>query len=338
MAKSKGEAHVPGWSPKSLAAAGAIGLAAITSPPAQAETYPSRAVTLVVPYTAGGGTDLFARLVGQKLEQRLGKPFIIENRPGSGAVVAATMVAHAPPDGHTLIMASSTPMALNVTVRKSLPYDPTVDLAPIALVARVPFVLLVHPDLPVHSVDDLVRLAREKPGRLVYGSSGIGTFHHLNAELFKSTFGLDIVHVPYRGTLPTLNDLVGGHIAMSFSDLPPALPLIQAGKVRALGVTTAQRVPAAPDIPPLAEVGIPGYDASSWQMVATQGKTPPEIIARLHQEIRAVMQDETVQKDLVRDGAIPQLSAPPEELKAFVRSEIVRWGKVIERAGIAGSE
>ena len=321
-----------------LVAAGIAGLAGFASLPAQGETYPSRTVTLVVPYTAGGGTDLFARLVGQKLEQRLGKPFIIENRPGSGAVLAATMVAHAPADGHTLIMASSTPMALNVTVRKNLPYDPTVDLAPVALVARVPFVLLVNPDLPVRSVDDLVQLAKAKPGQLVYGSSGIGTFHHLNAELFKSTFGLDIVHVPYRGTLPTLNDLVGGHISMMFSDLPPALPLIQAGKVRALGVTTAQRVPAAPDIPPLAEVGIPGYDASSWQMVATQGKTPPEIIERLNQEIRAVMQDGAVQADLVRDGAIPQVSASPDELKAFVKAEIARWGRVIERAGIAGSE
>ncbi len=319
-------------------AVGIFGFVWAADLPAQGETYPSRAVTLVVPYTAGGGTDLFARLVGQKLEQRLGKPFIIENRPGSGAVLAATMVAHAPPDGYTLIMASSTPMALNVTVRKSLPYDPTVDLAPIALVARVPFVLLVNPDLPVRSVDDLVRLAKQKPGDLTYGSSGIGTFHHLNAELFKSTFGLDIVHVPYRGTLPTLNDLVGGHIAMMFSDLPPALPLIQAGKVRALGVTTAQRVPAAPDIPPLAEVGIPGYDASSWQMVATQGKTPPEIIAQLNQEIRAVMQDPAVQAGLVRDGAIPQVSASPDELKAFVKAEIARWGRIIERAGIAGSE
>jgi tripartite-type tricarboxylate transporter receptor subunit TctC len=321
-----------------LIAAAVMAVAGLAAAGAQAETYPSRAVTLVVPYTAGGGTDLFARLIAQKLEQRLGKPFIVENRPGSGAVVAATMVAHAPPDGHTLIMASSTPMALNVTVRKSLPYDPTVDLAPIALVARVPFVLLVQSGLPVHSVDDLVKLAKAKPGQLVYGSSGIGTFHHLNAELFKSTFGLDIVHVPYRGTLPTLNDLVGGHISMMFSDLPPALPLIQAGKVRALGVTTAQRVPAAPDIPPLAEVGIPGYDASSWQMVATQGKTPPEIIMLLNKEIREVMQDPSVQKDLIRDGAIPQVSPSSEELKAFVKAEIARWGKVVERAGIAGSE
>jgi tripartite-type tricarboxylate transporter receptor subunit TctC len=315
-----------------------VALAAGGRVSAQDADYPNRPVTFIVPYTPGGGTDLFARLLGQKLERRLGKPFVVENRPGSGAVVATSAVARSAPDGYTILMASSTPMALNVTVRKSLPYDPTTDLTPVALVARVPFVLLVNPALPIASVADLVKLAKEKPGELAYGSSGRGTFHHLNAELFKSMFGLDLVHVPYKGTVPTLNDLVGGHISLMFSDVPPALPLIRAGKVRALGVTTAQRVPAAPEIPPLAEVGVPGYDASSWQMVAIQGKTPQAIVDRLHQEIRAVMDDPAVRDGLVRDGAIPQTSPSPDELKAFVKSEIVRWGKIIEKAGIAGSE
>jgi len=305
---------------------------------APADDYPSKPVTFVVPYTPGGATDLFARLLGRKLEQRLGRPFVIENKPGASAVIAATAVARSPADGYTIMMASSTPMALNVTVRKSLPYDPTVDLAPIALVARVPYVLVVNPDLPVRSVADLVKLARDKPGEIAFGTPGPGTFHHLNAELFKSAFELNLIHVPYKGTLPALNDVIGGHIQFMFSDVPPALPLIAAGKLRALGVTTRERVTAAPDIAPLAEVGVPGFDTASWHMVATQGQTPKEIVAKLNAEIRAIMDDPEVKKDLIRDGAIPQLTAPPDELKAFVKQEIARWGKIVEQAGIAGTE
>jgi tripartite-type tricarboxylate transporter receptor subunit TctC len=319
-----------------------LGLAAIglLSPPAfgQSADYPSKPVTFVVPYAPGGVTDLFARMIAQRLEQRLGKSFVVENRPGGSAVTAATAVARAAPDGYTLMMASSTPMALNVSVRKDLPYDPTKDLTPIALIARVPFVLVVNPALPIQSVADIVRLAKEKPGSLSYGSPGPGTFHHLNAEMLKSIFGVDIVHVPYKGTLPALNDVIGGHISLMFADVPPALTLIQGGKLRALGVTTAQRVAAAPELPPLAEVGMPGYDTASWHMVATTGNTPKEIVEKLHTEIRAIMNDPAVQQALIRDGAIPQISPPPDELKEFVKSEIARWAKVVEKAGIAGSE
>src|ERR1700704_3823477 len=188
---------------------------------APADDYPSRPVTFVVPYTPGGATDLFARLLGQKLEQRLGRPFVIENKPGASAVIAATAVARSAADGYTIMMASSTPMALNVTVRKSLPYDPTVDLAPVALVARVPYVLVVNPDLPVHSVPELVKYIKDNPGRISFGTPGTGTFHHLNAELFKSMFGLNLIHVPYKGTVPALTDVMAGHIQFMFSDVPP---------------------------------------------------------------------------------------------------------------------
>jgi tripartite-type tricarboxylate transporter receptor subunit TctC len=324
---------------RTVVAASLVGLVLCGGPAAaRAQDYPTRPVTFVVPFTPGGVTDLFARILGQRLEQRLGKPFVIENRPGGGGVPAVTAVARSAPDGHTILMASSTAMALNVTVRKNLPYDPRTDLAPIALIARVPFVLLLNPALPVQSVADLVKLAKDKPGQLTYGSPGPGTFHHLNAELFKSMFALDVIHVPYKGTVPTLNDLVGGHIAFMFSDIPPALPLILGNKVRALGVTTAVRVPAAPDIPPLAEAGIPGYDTASWHSVVTQGNVPKPIVDRLHVEIKAIMSDPAVQRDLIRDGAIPQVSPSPDELKAFVKSEIDRWGKVVETAGIAGSQ
>jgi tripartite-type tricarboxylate transporter receptor subunit TctC len=283
-------------------------------------------------------TSLFARILGQKLEQRFGKPFVVENRPGGGGITAATAVANATPDGYTIMMASSTVLAINVTMRKNLPYDPRTALTPIALLARVPFVLVVNPALPIQSVADLVKLAREKPGQIAFGTPGPGTFHHLNAEMFKGIFGLDLVHVPYKGSAPALNDLVGGHIQMMFCDVPPAMSLIQAGKIRALGVTTAERVPAVADIPPLADVGVPGYDTASWHTVTTTGNVPAPIVDKLYANIRDIMSDPAVTEALVKDGAIPQVSPPPQELKGFVEREIVRWGKVIDQAGLAGSE
>jgi tripartite-type tricarboxylate transporter receptor subunit TctC len=305
---------------------------------AQPLDYPSRPVTFVVPFAPGGVTSLFARVLGQKLEERLGKPFVVDNRPGGGGVTAAVAVAHAPPDGHTIMMASSTVLAINVTMRKKLPYDPRKDLTPIALLARVPFVLVVDPRLPIHSVDDLVRLARAKPGGISYGTPGPGTFHHLNAEMFKSIFGLRLVHVPYKGSAPGLNDVIGGHIQMMFCDLPPALELIRSGKLRALGVTTAQRVPAAPEIPPLAEVGIPGYNTASWHTVTTTGNVPAPIVDKLAANIREIMGERAVVEILERDGALPQLSPSPAEMREFVASEIARWGRIIEQAGLAGTE
>jgi tripartite-type tricarboxylate transporter receptor subunit TctC len=305
---------------------------------AQAPDYPSRPVTFIVPFAPGGVTSLFARILGQKLEQRLGKPFVVENRPGGGGVTAAAAVAHATPDGYTIMMASSTVLAINVTVRKNLPYDPRTELTPIALLARVPFVLVVNPALPIHSVADLVTLARAKPGQLAFGTPGPGTFHHLNAEMFKGIFGLDLVHVPYKGSAPALNDLVGGHIQMMFCDVPPALALIQSGKVRALGVTTKERVPALTDVAPLADVGVPGYDTASWHTVTTTGNVPAPVVDKLYGHIREIMSDPAVTEALVKDGAIPQASPPPAALKLFVESEIARWGKVIEQAGLAGSE
>jgi tripartite-type tricarboxylate transporter receptor subunit TctC len=305
---------------------------------AVAQDYPSRPVSFIVPFAPGGVTSLFARVLGAKLEQRLGKPFVVENRPGAGGVTAAAAVAHAAPDGYTIMMASSTVLAVNVTMRKQLPYDPRKDLTPIALLARVPFVLVVNPSLPIRSVAELVKLAKEKPGQISFGTPGPGTVHHLNAEMFKSIFGLDLVHVPYKGSAPALNDLVGGHIQMMFCDVPPAMSLIQAGQIRALGVTTKERVPAVADIPPLAEVGVPGFDTASWHTVTTTGNVPKPIVDKLSGEIRGIMSDPSVTDALVKDGAIPQLSPSPEEMKRFVESEISRWGKVVEQAGLAGSE
>jgi tripartite-type tricarboxylate transporter receptor subunit TctC len=303
-----------------------------------AAQYPSKPVTFVVPFAPGGVTSVFARLVGQKLEHKFGKAFVVENRPGGGGVTAAGQVARAAPDGYTIMMASSTVLAINVSVRKNLAYDPRKDLTPIALLARVPFVLVVNPDLPVKSVADLVKLAKDKPGQLSFATVGPGTFHHLNAEMFKSMFGLDLVHVPYKGTAPALQDVVGGHVQFMFSDVPPAVALIQSGKVRALGVTTTERVKAIPDVPPLAEAGMPNYNTSSWHTISTTAGVPKDIVDKLAGEIRTIMSDPEVQQLLVNDGALPQISPPPAELRKFVDSEIVRWEAVVTKAGIAHSQ
>jgi tripartite-type tricarboxylate transporter receptor subunit TctC len=313
-------------------------LASLALAQESASLYPSRPVTFVVPFAPGGATGLIARIIGQKLEERLGKPFIVEHRAGGGGVIAVTQVAHGTPDGYTIMMASSTALAINVNVRKSLPYDPRKDITPIALIARMPFVLVVNPDLPVRSVADLVKLAKDKPGQLSFASVGPGTIHHLDAELFKSIFGLNVVHVPYKGTGPALQDLVGGFVQFMFAEVPATKPLIESGKLRALGVTTRERVEALPDVPPLAEVGIPNYNIASWHSVSTAAGVPKDIVDKLASEIRAVMSTPEVKQLFVAEGAVPQISPPPEELKIFVDSEITRWGGLVEKAGILHSQ
>jgi tripartite-type tricarboxylate transporter receptor subunit TctC len=302
----------------------------------RAQDYPSRQVNFIVPFAPGGGTDIIGRLVGQKLSDRFGKPFVIENRPGAGTVTAAVQVAKSAPDGYTIMMATSGTMAMNTTLYKTLPYHPGKDLLLVAVVANVPFVLVVNPALPVNSVADLVKLAKERP--LSYGSGGAGAFHHIMGELFKTTLGFPMTHVPYKGTLPALNDLVAGHIQLMFSDLAPTYQLIQAGKVRALGVTTAQRAPAAPELPPLAEVGVPGFDWAPWQSVAAPGGTPKEIVAKLNGAVNAAVAETDVTKQLVGLQFIPIGKGTPEELDRFVQSETTRWAKVLQQAGIAGTE
>jgi tripartite-type tricarboxylate transporter receptor subunit TctC len=300
------------------------------------EDYPSRQVNFVVPFAPGGGTDILGRLFGQRLSDRFGKPFVIENRPGAGTVTAAVQVAKSAPDGYTIMMATSGTMAMNPTLYKKLPYEPGKDLVLAALICNVPFVLVVNPALPVHSVADLVKFAKEKP--LSYGSGGAGAFHHLMGELFKTTLNIPMTHVPYKGTLPALNDVIAGHIQLMFSDLAPAYPLIQAGKVRALGVTTAQRAAAAPEIPPLAEVGVPGFDWAAWQSVAAPGGTPKEILAKLNGAVNAAIAEPEVVKQLVDLQFIPIGKGSPDELERFVASETTRWAKMLQQAGVAGSE
>jgi tripartite-type tricarboxylate transporter receptor subunit TctC len=320
-----------------LAAAAGVLPAAAQDFPGKAD-YPSKSVMFVVPYAAGGGTETMARVLGRRLEQRLGKPFVIDNRPGAAGTIAATFVAKSAPDGHTILMATSTTMAINVSIYKSLPYDPVHDLTAVALVADIPFVLVVNPSLPVRSVGELVQHAKNTAGGLSYASNGHGGGGHLYAELLKSMTGIEMMHIPYKGLAPAFNDVVAGHVPLMFGDFATALPLIRDGKLRALGVTTAQRVGAAPDIPPLSEAGVPGYVASSWQMVVAPAGIPKVVLDRLNAELRAILREPDTAKFIADRGLIPVASPPPDELQRFVKSEIVRWGKVVEQAGAAGTQ
>ena len=306
--------------------------------PAAAQTYPSRPVTIVAPYAAGGGADLIARLLAQKLSEKLGQSFVVENRLGAGGVIAASSVAKATPDGYTLLVAASTQLAIQVTLHKQLPYDPAADFMPVALVASVPFVLIVNPSLPVHSVTELIALAKQKPGQLTFGSSGVGGPPHLFTELLKTMTGIEMTHIPYKGTAQAMNDVVAGHVPIIFSDIAPAVALLKESKLRALGISSAVRFAGMPEIPPLAEAGVPGFDAVSWLALVAPAATPAEVVDKLHAAVKQIMAEPAVQQRFVDLGNIPLVSPPPDELRAYVKSEIVRWGKVVTQAGLAGSE
>lgn len=308
--------------------------AAATS--ASAQSYPTHPITLIVPYAAGGGIDLLARLLGQKLEARLGKTVIVENKTGAATGIAASYVARAPADGYTLLLATSTTMAINATVYKHLSYDPAKDLVPVAMVMATPFVLVVNPSVPVKNVLELVALAKQKA--LTYGSAGVGSFHHLNAELLQTLTDIKMTHVPYRATTLALNDVVAGHVDLMFGDTTSVFPQIRSGAVRALGVSTLQRLVSAPAIPTLAETGVPNFDGSSWQMVVAPANTPKEIVDKLNGELRAIMDGDDVKQELARRGTVPLISPPAATLNGYVKDEIARWGKLTAKAGIAGTE
>jgi tripartite-type tricarboxylate transporter receptor subunit TctC len=321
--------------------AAVIGLAALVLPasPARAQDYPTRAVTIVAPSAPGGMYSILARLIGGKLERLYGKSFVVENRPGASSVTGAVAVMRAPPDGYTLMVATSSTLATNVTLHKNLPYDPLADFVPITLIALSPEVLLVNASLPVRSIADLVALARTTPGGLSFGSAGPGTAQHLNGELLKAALGVELHHIPYKGIQPALNDLAGGHIALMSAPIPVALPLVQGARVRMLGVTTKERLEAIPDVPPLAEIGVPGYNAPSWFMLVAPARTPRAIIEKLYGDLRAVLDEADVREEFImRQGLIPVRSPPPDELKRFVATEIVRFGDIVRKTGLAGSE
>ncbi len=318
--------------------AAGLALAVIAAAHAQAQDYPARTVTIVNPFAPGGGVDQMARLIAGKLEQRLGRSFVIENKTGAGSIIAATHVQKSNPDGYTLLMAPSPTMAVNVSLFKNLPYDPLTDFVPLALLAGTPFVLMVNLDLPVHSVPELLAHAKANPNKMTFASAGPGVPHHLFMELFKSMTGMEASHVPYRGSLPAVNDLVAGHIPMMFCDIGPAAGLLQAKRVRPLGISTRTRHPAYADIPPLHEAGVPGFEAVSWQMIVAPAKTPRPIVEKLHKELAAILEQQDVKDQILKYGFLPVENRSVEGLQGYVKSEIARWGKVVRDAGIAGSQ
>jgi tripartite-type tricarboxylate transporter receptor subunit TctC len=319
-----------------LLLAGLAGLAG--APIAQAQDYPNRQITLIAPWPAGGAVDALCRAVAQPLSERLGKSVVVENRPGAGSVIGTAAGAKAAPDGYTMVMAGSGSLAISATMYKKLPYDPVKDFIPIALIAKIPFVLVVTPSLPVHSVAELVKYGKDNPGKLSFASGGPGSPHHLYGELLKGVTGVDMTHVPYKGSAPALNDVIAGHVPVLFSDVSVGLPQIREGKVRALGVSTAVRLPSASDIPPIAEVGVPGFDAAGWGVIALQTGTPKEIVSKVKTALDATMALPDVQQQIIKLGMIPGGASSPEDLQRFIASEIERWGKVVTQAGLAGTE
>jgi tripartite-type tricarboxylate transporter receptor subunit TctC len=300
---------------------------------AQAAGYPNRPVRLVVPFVAGGTTDIFARLVGERLAQSLGQQFIIDNRGGAGGNIGADAVAKADPDGYTLVMGTVGTHAINASLYAKMPYDPLTDFAPVAYVAGVPNLLVVNSkNVKATTVQDFIAEAKASPRKLNMASSGNGTSIHLSGELFKQMAGVDMPHVPYRGSGPAINDLVGGQVDVMFDNLPSSIEQVRAGNLRAIAVTSAQRSPAIPDKPTLAESGLPGFEATSWFAMFAPKGTPTEITAKLNQEVRKALEDPGVAKRFADlGGEIRPMS--PDELMAYVRSEREKWAKVVTASG-----
>lgn len=311
-------------------AAGAALLPAV-SLHAWAQGYPTQPVRIIVGFAAGGPNDILARLIGQWLAERLGQPFIIENRLGAGSNIATEAVVHAPPDGYTLLLVGS-PNAINATLYSKLNYNFLHDIAPIASFIRGPLVMAVHPSVPTKTLPDFIAYAKANPGKLAYGSGGVGGITHLTAELFKTMAGVDIVHVPYRGVAPALTDLLGGRVQVVFTNPAQLVPFIKAGKLRALAITTATRSTALPDIPTVDEF-VPGYEASSIFGLGAPKNTPAEIINKLNMQINAGLTDPKIKARLVDLDGI-ELAGSPADFSKLIVGETEKWGKVIRAANI----
>jgi tripartite-type tricarboxylate transporter receptor subunit TctC len=295
-------------------------------------SYPARPVRIVVPQSPGASTDTTARLIAQKLTTALGQTVLVDNRPGAGSVIGTEVVANATPDGHTLLVVASS-ITLNPILHKNLSWDPVRDFAPITQLSSFPNILVVHPAVPVKTVKDLIALAKAKPGALNYGSAGTATGTHLSAELFKHMTGTDMVHVPYKGGGAAIPALMGGQVQLMFATTVSALSQVRAGKLRAIAVTSPRRSPSAPDVPTIAESGVPGYDHTPWNGFLAPAKTPRAIIARLNEETARILHAPDTKAVFMNEGAEP-VGNKPEEFGAIIKSEIAKWSKVIQAAGI----
>ena len=299
---------------------------------ASAQTWPSKPIRYVVPFAAGGSTDILGRIISEKLAIALGVPVVVDNKPGAGGGVGAAEVAKAAPDGYTIMGGTISTHAINASLYSSLPYDPVKDFVPITLIARVPNMLVINNDIAAKNVAELIKLMKANPGKWSFASSGNGTSQHLSGELFKGMAGVEMQHIPYKGSPPALNDVMGGQVSMTFDNITTAWALAKGGKLRALAVTTASRSPVAPDVPTLAESGLPGYEIGSWQGVFAPAGTPPDIVKRLNAEIVKIIKSPDVQKKLIDLGAEP-VGDSPEQFAAFVKTEVVKWGDVVKKSG-----
>ena len=309
------------------------------SGPANSQSYPQKTVTIVVPLAAGTGMDVLVRLYADKLQERLGKPVVIENKPGAALMLAASTVAAAPPDGHTLLVSTSTVMAINPVLYKKVNYDVQKDFTPISFYVKSPFILVVNNDLPVKTVPELIKYAKETQTPVTFASTGIGTGLHLAGEYMKQRFGLNMTHVPYRNTGQSLADIVAGHVKMSFAEAGATLPLIREGKLRVLAVSASTRIPTLPDVPTFAEAaGVPDFEVVSWHMLFAPSATPKEIVQRLNGDMNAIMSDPEMQKKIIGIGLLPVGTPSLDEAQKFIASERDKWGSLLQKLGLQGTQ
>lgn len=298
---------------------------------AHAETFPSRPIQWVVAYAAGGGTDILARSIGQQMSERLGVKVVIDNRPGGAGNIATGVVAVAPPDGYTLLMGNVGPIAVNPSLFRSLAHDPQRELTPITQLASAPLIVLVNPSVAARSMGDLIALAKANPGKLSYASAGTGSSNHLAGAMLNMMAGIDLVHVPYRGAGPAMNDVIAGHVSLTISTIPSAMAAVRAGTVRALAVTSAQRLPSLPDLPTVAESGLAGYEVSAWYGVLGPAGMAASLVKRLHDDFVVALRQPEVQARLATEGSF-SVGNSPEEFAAYIRAETEKWAKVVKAA------
>ena len=311
----------------------AIACMAASAPVLSQNRYPTKPIRLVVPFVPGGSTDLIARIMGQKLDEALGQQVVVENRAGAGGNIGVEYVAKSAPDGYTLIFGHIGTFGFGPSLYQKLPYDPVKDFAPITLFAMVPNMLVVHPALPAKTVKELIALAKARPGQMNYGSSGNGSASHLASEYFKLLSKTDIIAIPYKGTGPLVTDLIAGQTSLTITGVPPLYPFVQSGRLRGIAVGSVKRLALMPDLPTIAEAGVPGYESSTWFGPLAPAKTPREIILRLNTELLKILQRPDIKARFAAEGA-EGLGSTPEEFGTYIKSEIDRWGRVIKAAGV----
>ena len=302
-------------------------------PMAHADTFPDKPIVLVIPFPPGGPTDAMARTLAAEMKDRLGQPMIVENRAGAGGNIGAEYVARATPDGQTLLFGTSGPLAINASLYRKINYDPVKSFAPVIQVGHLPNILVVNPAVPAKNVKELIAYAKANPGKLSYASSGNGASSHLAGVLFNASAGIDLQHIPYKGTGPALNDLLGGQVSMSFTDVLTALPYVKTGKLRALGVTTTERSQALPDVPTVAEQGVPGYDVSVFFGIVAPAGTPPDRVAKLNQAFVEVLDTPKGKQLFASQGLEPAPSSTPQQLGKFIQAQVTKWAGVVKQAG-----